>query len=396
MKLLSEVQGADPPQPPRLVTAIAALLVLAALLWRTPPGNSYGGYAFAGAAVVCLSRSTHREILAAALAFPLFTLLFRGIHPGPAGPWLWSAAVGAGAASLGVSAVGTIKAPNRDEALRKLAAGLAMPAFVLVAAIVLQAASGRQALTYDAILAGMDRALGIDASTLAVRALVRSPLLYSICNVVYDSLPLALCVAAAARWRKLGSDDPAPVLLQMIVAAGVGLIVFWIIPACGPRFLWAARFPMAWTTQVPVRVISVAPGEFRNALPSLHMTGALFVAWALRPFGAPIRVLAWAYVIVTALATLGSGQHYLVDLVVAVPFALAIDLVLRGQQRARAAATAGLVFSWIALVRWAPAYPAAVPFLTVALSVLSVAGPFVEMGRFSRRGETALTLNAAS
>ncbi len=59
----------------------------------------------------------------------------------------------------------------------------------------------------------------------------------------------------------------------------------------------------------------------RNAMPSLHMTWALLALWY-----SPRRLL-WASAVsvrLTALATVGLGEHYLIDLAAAVPFTWAV------------------------------------------------------------------------
>ena len=81
--------------------------------------------------------------------------------------------------------------------------------------------------------------------------------------------------------------------------AGVlGSLLYLLCPAVGP--VWAQT-----------------PGAPRNCMPSMHLTWALLLfcyspRW-LRPFAAIFALL-------TALATLGLGEHYVLALVAALPF----------------------------------------------------------------------------
>jgi hypothetical protein len=67
------------------------------------------------------------------------------------------------------------------------------------------------------------------------------------------------------------------------------------------------------------------PHANRNAMPSVHFACALLVWWNTAALGRVWRALAAGYSILIFLATIGFGEHYLVDLVVAFPFALAVQ-----------------------------------------------------------------------
>jgi hypothetical protein len=146
-------------------------------------------------------------------------------------------------------------------------------------------------------------------------------------------------------------------LMTAFAVGGVcGFIFYQICPGLGPVYVFGSRFP----AHLP------GPGEFqlamyhgagaRNAMPSMHMTWALLVwwgAWELTPLA---RFIATGFAMLTFLATLGFGEHYLVDLIVAVPFVLLIEAIcaLRSQRKAAlqaGAAGLGLTLSWLLLLR---------------------------------------------
>jgi len=60
-------------------------------------------------------------------------------------------------------------------------------------------------------------------------------------------------------------------------------------------------------------------------MPSLHLAWVLLVWWNSRGLSRWIRAIAMTFVILTAMATIGTGEHYFVDLVVAFPFSLMVQ-----------------------------------------------------------------------
>src|SRR5207237_6690467 len=87
-------------------------------------------------------------------------------------------------------------------------------------------------------------------------------------------------------------------------------------------------------------------------VPSMHVTWALLMWWNSHRLWT--RIWSGAFLVFTILATLGLGQHYGVDLVVAVPFAFALQKWCSGhwqENRTQLAITAGVVLMWLALMR---------------------------------------------
>ncbi len=377
----------------RPVVPLTAVALLGVLIWRIPTDYAFGAYAFAGAALMFVLRGSHvGEIVGVVAGGPAIATIVRLAHSSTPGPWLSSIAIGFGGAAILAAALTTAMASGeaRPPALLRLAAVLTMPAFVVVAGIFLEASAGWHPMTFDSLLAAVDRSFGGDVSSAAGTTVRRSAVLWWTCKIVYDSLPLALCLVAAARWRRFGSNDRERVFTATIVAGVAAQLLSQLVPACGPRFLWGPLFPLAsGAARAPLALVRVATGDFRNAFPSLHMTGAFFVAWAAWPFGRPVRAIALLYLALTVMATLGSGEHYLVDLVVAAPFALAIRLGLRREAPFRVAVLVSIVAAWTILMRESAGALVAAPALTWSMAVvtmLAVAVPFSRAGAREPRG----------
>jgi membrane-associated phospholipid phosphatase len=121
-------------------------------------------------------------------------------------------------------------------------------------------------------------------------------------------------------------------LPTFLVIAGVGFLLYHLLPVVGPAPYFDRSFPFATD-----RAYLPAP---RNAMPSLHTAWVLIAFLATRGMSLPTRMVTGVAIIGTIIAILGSGEHYLTDLVVACPFVLlvralcAIELPLTARERA--------------------------------------------------------------
>jgi PAP2 superfamily len=123
--------------------------------------------------------------------------------------------------------------------------------------------------------------------------------------------------------------------------------------------MFGNRFPaslpaVADLTIHPVTLASAA----RNALPSVHFACALLIWWNVARLSLRWRLMAGVFLGMTMLATMGFGEHYLIDLVVAVPFALAMQAVClkstswaSDDRRVAFSGGAALTVLWIAVLR---------------------------------------------
>lgn len=125
-----------------------------------------------------------------------------------------------------------------------------------------------------------------------------------------------------------------PVFGSLVIAAGphrLSLARCWIVAAVLAPPLYLA-FPAAG----PAHVSDIdAP---INCMPSLHMTWALICAVYAGP---SLRIIAIAFALLTAVATLGTGEHYWLDLIVALPYTFAICRLQCWLWRERISASAG-------------------------------------------------------
>ncbi len=183
--------------------------------------------------------------------------------------------------------------------------------------LVLQYMSALRPLKYDLYIYRLDR--GFEPGFAIWRVAERHPWLQFTLVTSYSLYTLAIvAVFAAYLWGRTEPESNA-LLKTFALNLVAALPIYWAIPVSGPRFAFP-DYPAAVPLGVPhLLAIHAAP----NGIPSVHLSTALLVAWFARHWlwG---RVAGVVYVILTVAVTLGSGQHYLFDLIAAVPYTLLV------------------------------------------------------------------------
>ena len=171
--------------------------------------------------------------------------------------------------------------------------------------------------------------------------------------------------------------------VAFMITGPIGVILYCFFPALGPRFIFAAQFPWHPLAADHARRILLEPIALagpRNAMPSLHATWIFLVLWYARGLSRIERAAAAACVVLTLLAAIGTGEHYFVDLVVAIPFTvmiLALTNLLVGNQRSAQFLPLGLglvgVAAWMLALRYAPHFfwrSPVLPWLAYAITLV--------------------------
>jgi hypothetical protein len=351
--------------PSRVLIPLGRALLLVALalavaLLRVTPQTWWAGSSFAAAAVIFFFRETQWMLRIAALVLGLaLSIAYWAIHP-DAQTWVTTLAYGLGTASFCIAAA-RASASEVHEFAARFRTALVVGLFLIslyVDAPVLVGAAARTPLTFDVVLTAADRALGGDVSFAVGTFLRNHSILCALSRQVYYCLPIAVMLAAGLRWRRYGASDETSIPMTVALGGALAPVLYVVVPAAGPIFRWGGRFPYD-----PPAVVanSMTPSQLEmpgvlNAMPSLHFAYALLVLWGLWSLGLVARSFGVAFAILTLLATLGLGEHYFVDLVVAVPFAMFLELVIRRPAGwvLAAAACALLVVGWLLSLRLAP------------------------------------------
>jgi hypothetical protein len=191
---------------------------------------------------------------------------------------------------------------------------------------------------------------------------------------VYRSLLIAMTLAYAIDLKA----TRAPSILRAYVAElFAGPALYALLPACGTLYAFAG-FP--WNPARPPLATTVLSGD-PNAVPSLHMATAIVLV-----FFAPnvvSRLLFVLYAVAIAISTLTTGEHYVVDLIIAVPFACFAASFAQGRIGS-AAGSLATVGAWILAIRVTPDVLVLHPVLLRLAGALTIAVGINRGARFWR------------
>lgn len=297
------------------VSFISRLINLAAL--------PYVGFALAGVPIAQVAyRSRWRELV---LSVAAGAAVFGG-YAGTGGRFLEYAGAYAGILGSFAGCGGIIvllyrrlvEAPAGVQLRRLLWIAGTIPLLTLISGLGASFAVHWRPLTWDHVLYAVDRKMGVDVFLIG-QWLHRRGTLFRVCEYVYNALPLSVAVYAIV-WSIRFPERRFDLLRKAVLLGALGFICYQIVPACGPSYRYGARFPWQPPAVSGLPLTPQPLPEFlRNALPSLHFGWILLCFWNSRAMG---RLAHWAaafLVSATALATVGFGEHYLMDLVVAFP-----------------------------------------------------------------------------
>jgi hypothetical protein len=220
---------------------------------------------------------------------------------------------------------------------------------------------------------------------------------------VYIGLPVVLAMVAAGHLLH-GRKAAIPAMAAFLVTAPIGVIFYNLFPAVGPTYIFGPRFPwnpLAIGEAARLRLEPILVAGYRNAMPSLHIAWVLLAWWFSRGLSVWERSIAMVFVVFTAFATLGSGEHYFIDLVVGFPFALFIYGLCafpQGWTRERKAALGlglGLTLGWFVALRVGVKLFWLSPILPWFACLVTVASVLILQQRLERASETNALLEGA-
>lgn len=287
------------------------------------------------------------------------------------------------AASLGAKAWRRRCDEEGRNAKLLLMAGGTMPLFVIASRPLLALSSTVNADTLDLLAFNFDRSLGFDPSAAVARFILDPAGVREIALTVYASLPLAVALAVGMQLRH---RDRVPGTLPVFMAiALIGFPIYFLYPVAGPIFAFGALFP-DHLPAIPA-ALDVMPAAPRNGMPSLHFAWAFSLWLDARAAGFRARLGYGAFLWLTVVAILGLGEHYLIDLVVALPLALAALALCAPatNPRRRPAFLAGVILlgAWLCWLTWGASVFAVVgrahwlPMILTLLFVIRLADQLV-------------------
>jgi hypothetical protein len=345
-------------------------------------GWSLFAFALGGSFLVHLSARPARTETLSALALGLLCMAANGPTLALVATRPVSAS-GAAMGSLGLGSLGVLalRAAWRSAgAGRTLAGALVVPALVLPTYVYLWIVARLNPITDDAFAYAFDAALAPAQPSFVVTRLLRaSPTLSVASALAYGALPLTLGALLALE-RARGGVQPPRVLRAVLFAGVAGFALYNVLPMAGPAQAFGAAFPTRPPevgSEVPLGPMRL-PIAMRNAMPSLHAAWSLLLCWGSRGHGRAVGLATLALLALTLLSALGTGEHYLVDFVVALPLALAAHAAAlppsAGGARRRAMLLAGtLTLAWLGFLRFGWPLYVARPAVAWPLATATVA-----------------------
>lgn len=288
------------------------------------------------------------------------------------------------------------RGPDRERAEQALSLAIALPGMLVFGLFLRSLLSAESLLVYDYITYAFDGMFGFQPSFLIARLGGSWKPLRILLYIVYFHLPLWMSLAQILVFKHPERAWNRPVLAYLMVAA-MGSFLYAYLPAVGIKVMCGEAFPNGPWPPVPdpVRLVE-APLYFpRNAMPSLHLAWILTAFWALRRFDSRIRTVGGLLVFLTILSTFNVGHHYLIDLIIAVPFTLCCHGIStfshpgRNQLRTISILYGGTAtMAWLSIMRYTPNLALDNPLLTLVALALTVAGALILQ---SRLGEVSPT-----
>lgn len=303
----------------------------------------------------------------------------------------------AGMSALAVLGAHTIWAKPED---RKLLLYGFVPAVLFVASewsasTLLDITEKLHPKTFDVFLYSFDSSLRVQLSFLTGQFLLKNLWLRTASLAIYIALPLPLALVYAMQLRRQQQRALA-VMLAFLVTGPIGVLCYNMLPACGPVHLFGAGFPwhpLSSADAMHLKIVPVVMKGARNAIPSLHMAWVLLVWWNSRGLARWVRAIAVMFVALTVLATLGIGEHYFIDLVVAFPFSLMVQALCAyslplGEGPRRNALLFGtfVTLIWLALLSFSARVFWLTPLLPWAMIVATIA-PSIYFWQCLTRGD---------
>jgi hypothetical protein len=310
-----------------------------------------------------------------------------------AGPGLWYA-------SLCLSGWQALQSEGaaRLRALDVAAIKFALPGSVPLTMFTLWLTSQVLPQTYDSFLYAFDGLLPLPVADMAGQIFASYTGVSQAFSAVYYSFMLVACLFMV-NW---GNGRLSGWLIsRWIVAAVFGSGLYFVMPAVGPAVAFDATYPHALPdpAAVPLALFPASATGYRNAMPSLHTTWAFLIAIIAWRSGPIPRIVASMNLAATVIATLGMREHYLVDLIVAVPFTVAVHGLVSwydaAGRRSHAAATAIggtiLTAAWLLTIRFGIGPLRGAPWMASVLVLVTMIASGWLLYRLERGAEPGAT-----
>ena len=184
-------------------------------------------------------------------------------------------------------------------------------------------------LTIDADLYKIDTAFGGFASWLYIAFARNSfPLWNMLVASVYTLLNIMLLLSLIVVLRERRAAQ-LNIFRMLVMPFMLAFALYIMTPVAGPP-AYGTHYPhdMDFVLAAAKGMTEVVP-SVRNGMPSMHFTGAMLIVLVMACLTRKIYFyVACAFAAITFIATMALGEHYLLDLIVAAPYCIALGTAL--------------------------------------------------------------------
>jgi hypothetical protein len=309
-----------------LILAVVPALAVSSVFYRSAIASTFYPYVFASVIFIHL-RVRFRwidvgGIVVLGVLFALFDAFV--LHPGTVYLVTWVSFLGMGSVAVMALRVVWLEGDERRLILLALIPGVLFLASNHFAGYLHKWTESAHPKTLDLYLYSFDSSLHVPIAFLCGQLFAKWKVLGDLSFVFYVALPFSLALVYAGQAVRL-RGKAIPIFVAFLIAGPMGGIFYNLFPALGPIHLFVDRFPWHPLTTDQARRLLLEPVPItglRNAIPSLHMGWTLMAWWYSRGLSIWERAIAFLFVALTVFATMGTGEHYFIDLVVAFPFVL--------------------------------------------------------------------------
>lgn len=257
--------------------------------------------------------------------------------------------------------------PEANERPKILIMILGLLLFVPISQLIMDAESRGTPLKFDYFLYSIDSSLGVSAFSVARLFSERTR---AALFTVYNTLSFTMLLWYAVHLHLEARRGNAKHFLNACLVAYLGApLLYLVVPARGPGYAFGSMFPSG---SPAVHAALIPLDGWPNAMPSLHVTTALLLV-ILAPKIRSLQFVSWMYLAATVGATL-AFEHYVIDLIVAVPYACFAVSLATGNYQA-VLRNSILVGAWLLAIRFAtPALVGYPPLLRlIAVGTVAIA-----------------------
>jgi hypothetical protein len=263
---------------------------------------------------------------------------------------------------------------NRLQELDWLIVKLAIPCSVIVTSFGLHSTAVLHAV-YDNYFLAFDGLLPWPIAPFTAEVFSGRPVLSTVFEVVYQSLFFVFCAFVALQ-RGPHHSVRGHLISRWFLTGIIGFALYFVMPGIGPDIAFykpLGRLPVPG--DVTPTIMSTFVVDPRNAMPSLHGAWVYLLYICTYKMGNVIRLATLLYAMATVVATLGLREHYFIDLIVALPFAVAVHAAVsslegianRNRNLLAVICGSALTGSWLLILRYGIEFMRSAPWIELVL-----------------------------